>query len=586
MGLARTGLGLRSSELKRWLPLLLILAVGAFLRFYQISAYGLWTDEFVTLQLATQPTYAAVAKTCFVIPQPIPPFYFLLEKASVDWLGVSEISLRLLSALSGSLTIILLFWLGKELSSASVGIIAALLFSLQPVQILYAQNARAYAFCLMLSTAAVLAFLKWMKTGRLASQIVFVITATLLFCSHYVFAPLMLVLNIYYFGIFFWSRKKTVVSWKRWLGVQLLIGVLLLPLLRQMQQLLRARHSLNWSSHVPELKDFFHFVDFPSLKSSLLIAVGLGLVWFLGRWITGKCGWLQPIAFSSQSTVKGGDASQPLFLFLVWFFLPPSLFALLYLTTGLNLFVDNYLLLTSLPTYLLTPALALRLPEASLRLKDFLVRWRAKLASGGQVCRVQPPASGTASPVFQPEIGQPGLVLAWLFLIVLVGYSAYNGPWLQYKWHGRFCWGVPGGNQWRESLQALDNPVFDAPLFLFQSPFIESNDLTYGNDAALQKYLSAPLYSFYVSGRHPQWVLLPVFWPTENEAHQKFKDEIKQKIQRQPHFLLLCEQAFREDFSAWLEKEFAGTYKIATEASFQSSSVLLIQQIQLVPRDH
>jgi hypothetical protein len=641
---------MRTKGFKRYLPLLLILVLGAFLRFYQMDGFGLWSDEFVTLQLATQPTYPAVVRTCFAIPQPIPPLYFLLEKASVDWLGASEISLRLLSAFSGTLTIVLLFWLGKELVGAEAGGVAALLFSLQPAQMVYAQNARAYAFCLMLSAAAVLAFLKWMKTGRAASQVFFVISTTLLFYSHYVFAPLMLVLNVYFFGTFFWGIKKALVSWKRWLGLQLLVGLLLLPLAGQMQQLLRARHSLNWSSHVPELQDFFSFVNFPSLRVSLIVATVLWLAWVIGRWVLGKCGrillvglllllgqmlqlfrarhllnwsshvpelkdlfrlvdfpfmktsllvatalWLawvlgrwvlekygrlQKASSPIQVARQNGDPMHPFFLFSIWIFLPSLVFALLYLTTGLNLFVEHYLLITSLPTYLLIPALALKLPVATHKLQYIFAQQWCKFSRRTSVA---PQPDNLPLSAAGPGMWRASLVFARLFLILLVSYSAYRGTWGVYQWCGHFSWGVPGGNEWRESLQQLDNPAYNAPLFLFQSPFIESNDLSYQNDPALHYYLSAPMHSFYVSGRHPRWVLLPVFWLTANEAHEKFKAEIKQMIFSQPHFFLLCNQSFWDSFSAWLEQEFSGTYEIIPESSFHSSGSLLIRQIRMVP---
>jgi hypothetical protein len=577
---------MRNWEFKRCLFLLLILALGAFLRFYQMDGYGLWSDEFLTLHLAAQPSYSAVVKTSLAVPQPVPPLYFLLEKVSVDRLGASEISLRLLSALSSTLTIGLLFWLGKELFSAEAGAFAALLFSIHPIQIVYGQNGRPYAFCLMLSAASVLAFLKWIKEGKWPSQVLFVVSTTLLFYSHYIFAPLIFVLNAYFFGMLLLGDKKFLTLWKRWLGLQVVAGLLCLPLAGQMAHLIGSRHSLNWSRHIPELADFFSFVDFPCLFFSVLLTAVLGVI-LLGFRRLLRRGEMPQRAASSPAIAAAIDsgAPHPFLLAGLWLLLPSLLFAVLYLMTGIDLFVKRYLLLTALPTYLLIPALALNFPFKTRKLKSYFASPSAQCSRQPSVSiRSQEAGFELAPSGLGRQRGPTYLMIGRLFLVIVVVCSAYTGPWSIYERCGHFSYGVPGGDVWRETLLELKNPAFDAPLFLFQSPYVESNALNYQNDPALSCYLSAPMHSFYVKDNNRKFVLLPWLWFIENETHQKFKAELRQMILKQPRFVLFCDQTFWGTFSAWLSAEFSGDYEIVPELGFHSTNyILLIEQLRLVP---
>jgi hypothetical protein len=64
------------------LLVILALALCAFLRFYHLDGYGLWSDEFVTLLIVSSNSFKDLIQTCFDVPQPMPPLYFLVNKWS------------------------------------------------------------------------------------------------------------------------------------------------------------------------------------------------------------------------------------------------------------------------------------------------------------------------------------------------------------------------------------------------------------------------------------------------------------------------------------------------------------------------
>jgi 4-amino-4-deoxy-L-arabinose transferase-like glycosyltransferase len=558
-------------QYRRLLPKLLLVAillVGGFLRFGHLDAYGLWSDEFVTLQLTQNASYRALIHDCFVIPQPIPPLYFLITKLFVDTLGPSEISLRLLSALAGTLTLGLLYWLGKEWFGEAAGFYAVLLLAFQPAQLVYAQNARAYAFCLLLCTASMLFMTRWIREEKNVDAIGFIFATTLLFYSHYVFAPLLLIFNLYFLLASWRARQQTQYrspSWRRWLILQACCVFLLLPLSGQVLKVIQSRHSLNWSSHQPDWHDFFKFVDFPAVGKSLLPALLLGIAITLIQAWTGKTK-ANP-AWARTRNITDISHSLPLktILLLLWFIFPPALFGVLYLTAHLNLFVENYLMISSIPTSLFLSAMALQVFDVAgwqKYIARFLKRPKNRTPEG--------PSSSIAT-----------RIPAHLFLILLLLWTIYGGIWTTYRQRGIFSQGVPGGNEWRDSLREIQKPGFQPSSLLFQSPYIESNQLDFRTNSRLHAYLSAPLYSFYLPNPPQNFELLPVFWNIENLSYQQFKADVYGKILVNPDFVLLSTQRFWNEFLPWLQTESHGKCQVQIISEFTSPGALMLHRVRL-----
>ncbi len=74
-----------------------------------------------------------------------PPLYYVLARLWVGLFGMGTGALRSLSVLASLLGLPAAWWLGRELASRRAGWIAALLWSVSPFFVLYAQEAREYA---------------------------------------------------------------------------------------------------------------------------------------------------------------------------------------------------------------------------------------------------------------------------------------------------------------------------------------------------------------------------------------------------------------------------------------------------------
>ena len=516
------------------LLLIVTLALCAFLRFYHLDGYGLWSDEFVTLLIVSSESFKEVTQTCFEVPQPMPPLYFLANKWISGFFVPGETGLRVLSAAGSVLAGCFLFATGRMLFSAEVGLWGLLLFAVNSTQIVYAQNARPYAVGLMLSSASMLCFLKWKSHPSWAWALGYVISTALLLHVHYIFFPILLIQCLDLVVARSWptGSPPNATRWKIWLTLQASIAVLLLPLYPQLWRIVHARQSLNWESKHPAARDLLVF-----LEPRLLLwgaAVWLGLC--VAAWIIQN--------YSAPAHVRGMPndsrwSPNGLVLLGLWYMLPVgSFFALAYLN-GLNLFVERYLILASVPVFLALPAVALAI----------VPRW----------------------------VGRGALSIYCLAYLLTV-------PGKYFAERGQFSHGVPGGNEWRESLSQMAESRFRSPLFLFQSPFIESNRLDFAEKPLLARYLSAPLHSFYVKSPVEPFVLLPVHWWIDNAAHQVFKSELYSRLLVHKDFALLATQEFFDYFEPWLKEQSGLDGEWRVLESFRSRGALRLKRLRLTSR--
>ncbi|MEW5977535.1 MAG: glycosyltransferase family 39 protein [Acidobacteriota bacterium] len=519
--------------------LTVVLILAAFLRFYRADGYGLWSDEFVTLMLASKSSWLDLARTCFRIPQPVPPLYFLAEKLVVDLRGVDEVSLRLVSVLASLATVGLAYAIARKLCGFEVALTGALLLAVNSTQIVYAQNARPYAFCLMLSCTSVLFLTNWLRTGRLLPKLGFVVSTVLLLYSHYVFALLLIVQNLY---VWWWIRRMRLISghqerppsvgWKTWLRLQVLVAACLLPLLPQLWNAVASRQVLNWASgqaaYVLRVENLFFFL--PPTWLFLSAAVTLTLAAIALYWKgAGERSW--------QAKPVSGNG---LILFAVWYLTPLIVCLLITLLGDVHVFVERYLLLASVPAAMIVPATAFYLVDR---------KW------------------------------------ARLFLGTYLMIYVISEPTRFWQQKGLFSQGVPGGNEWRETMRQLGRPDFAGPLLLFQSPFIESNQLDFDSSPERFDYLASPLRSFYLREYRPRFCMLPVHWWIEDPKHRQFKQELKKRIKLEGELVLLSTAEFWSHFEAWLKEEFSGEVQVV--GRFRSTGSLRLNRLKVtsdVPR--
>ncbi len=133
-------------------PLLLLLAVGAALRFYAIGTKSIWLDEAFSIWLATHPP-VELWRWLIQIDQH-PPLYYTLLSLWQSLFGDLPGAVRAFSALCSTLTIPVFYAICRRLADNVTAVAATLILTLSPFHVRYAQEARMYALLALLVALA------------------------------------------------------------------------------------------------------------------------------------------------------------------------------------------------------------------------------------------------------------------------------------------------------------------------------------------------------------------------------------------------------------------------------------------------
>lgn len=136
----------------------LVLLIGFILRLISLNQ-SLWLDEAINVLGAKNNSFLGMV-TNYARFDFHPPGYFAILWLWSKTFGFSEVSVRMPSVIFGVATIFFVYLIGWKLHSRVLGLIAALLVSVNPLNIYYSQEARMYIFA---ATAVSLNFLLFVK---------------------------------------------------------------------------------------------------------------------------------------------------------------------------------------------------------------------------------------------------------------------------------------------------------------------------------------------------------------------------------------------------------------------------------------
>jgi mannosyltransferase len=205
-----------------------IVVLGAALRFSTLGEQSFWSDEATTWGIVAHGLghlWTTVPKT-----ESTPPLYYLLLWFWSRAFGIREVGLRSLSALFGTLTIPVMWAIGRRLVSERVGLVAALLTAVNPLLFWYSQEARAYALMLMMSALTVLMLVRALEQPSRRRLLAWGVVSAIAICSHY-FAAFAVVPEAVWLGIAL--RRRGLLSAANAVvaaGPVVVIGAALLPL--------------------------------------------------------------------------------------------------------------------------------------------------------------------------------------------------------------------------------------------------------------------------------------------------------------------------------------------------------------------
>ena len=168
------------------LALLGLILLAFALRVYRLPAQSLWYDEGVSWYLTRMSLPDLTAWTADDIQ---PPLYYYLLWPWARLGGTSEYALRFLSVAFGTLTVALLWATGRWLLGERAAWLGALILTLSPLHVYYAQEARMYTLLTFLGLLSSYLLLRWLeaRSPNLRSPFVwaYVLTAVAALYTHY-----------------------------------------------------------------------------------------------------------------------------------------------------------------------------------------------------------------------------------------------------------------------------------------------------------------------------------------------------------------------------------------------------------------
>ncbi len=184
------------------LLLILITAIGLFLRFSDLNAPPLTPDEMAVTSLSRLPV-PHIQVTIEHGPIHHPPFYYWIQHFFLVF-GETKFSIRFLSALCGTLSIPVIYLLGKKFHSKDTGIFAAAIIAISPYQIICSQDGTPYSMMMLIILASLIFFVNVIKADSSASGACFGFLAGL--ASWVMYYSIILTLSLFLFE--FVERKS------------------------------------------------------------------------------------------------------------------------------------------------------------------------------------------------------------------------------------------------------------------------------------------------------------------------------------------------------------------------------------------
>ncbi len=159
----------RSFADRRWTWLVsAVVALGGVVRFWGLGSESLWNDELSSVVFTRNGAAQAIVKA---MADTGPPLYYVLQSWVNGAVGVSEWGMRLLPAAFGTLSVLVVYLVGRRMLGRGVGLGAAFVLALSRLPLFYSQEARAYSLAMLTVLLVALTLLRAAEkpsAGRLA----------------------------------------------------------------------------------------------------------------------------------------------------------------------------------------------------------------------------------------------------------------------------------------------------------------------------------------------------------------------------------------------------------------------------------
>ena len=208
--------------------LIVLTVLGFFLRFYNLGFNSLWLDEASTLGMS-KGSFETIWITT-LSGDFHPPLFHWIEHVMLVF-GQSEIILRFIPALLGTLTIPVFYLIGKEFRDKNVGLICAALLTVSYFGIFYSQEAYSYSMVLFVFSLVLLFYFRALRTDETSQWLLFGLFSAIAVWTHYYVLIGLFVIYLHAIIALREKLKKGIHEGKKILVALVTMTVLILPLI-------------------------------------------------------------------------------------------------------------------------------------------------------------------------------------------------------------------------------------------------------------------------------------------------------------------------------------------------------------------
>lgn len=205
----------------------LVLVAALALRLISLNQ-SLWLDEGINILAAKNFSFLGMI-TQYAQADFHPPGWFIILWVWTKLFGYSEIATRIPSVIFGVITIYVIYLIGKKMVSKNLGLITAILLSVNPLHIYYSQEARMYSLAALAVSVNILFLLKLVKGEKL--NILFLSLSNLaIFASDYL---AYFIFPAEGFFLLLTYKKEIIKKWLMAFAIAALLGIWWLPIFFQ-----------------------------------------------------------------------------------------------------------------------------------------------------------------------------------------------------------------------------------------------------------------------------------------------------------------------------------------------------------------
>jgi mannosyltransferase len=202
-----------------------IAAVGALLRFVAIGDLSFWSDEVVTMMLAKRESLTSLLDAIQHWDATRAVLHPYLLHQWISLFGASETAARAFSGVCGMATIGLVYLIGRQTSDRTVGLWAAWLAAISPLDVHHSREVRMYAWLVMITCASWSLLLSTRRSAPWWKGLGLWGFLTALVYSHPLGTLMITALAAGYLTI----RRESKLGWPAWIVIQVGVVLAFLP---------------------------------------------------------------------------------------------------------------------------------------------------------------------------------------------------------------------------------------------------------------------------------------------------------------------------------------------------------------------